>query len=63
MSAEGEVDYDAIARDLTLVAVTAIEDPLREGVTNAVQTCQKAGVQVKMCTGCVRVYSSPLAGT
>ncbi|SCV70468.1 BQ2448_1862 [Microbotryum intermedium] len=49
--ASGEVEYDAIARDLTLVAVTAIEDPLREGVSKAVATCQKAGVQVKMCTG------------
>ncbi|SGZ26164.1 BQ5605_C024g09849 [Microbotryum silenes-dioicae] len=47
----GEVAYDAIAQDLTLVAVTAIEDPLREGVSKAVATCQKAGVQVKMCTG------------
>lgn len=36
---------------MTLVAITAIEDPLREGVTKAVGTCQKAGVQVKMCTG------------
>ncbi|KAK4052003.1 plasma membrane calcium [Microbotryomycetes sp. JL221] len=50
-TSSGEVDYNAIAQDLTLVAVTAIEDPLREGVTNAVHTCQKAGVQVKMCTG------------
>ncbi|KAK4050298.1 plasma membrane calcium [Microbotryomycetes sp. JL201] len=47
----GEVEYNDIAQDLTLVAITAIEDPLREGVTNAVHTCQKAGVQVKMCTG------------
>ena len=47
----GEVDYNAIAQDLTLVAVTAIEDPLREGVSTAVRTCQTAGVQVKMCTG------------
>ncbi len=28
-----------------------IEDPLREGVREAVAQCQRAGVQVKMCTG------------
>jgi Ca2+-transporting ATPase len=47
----GDVDYAFIAQDLTLVAITAIEDPLRDGVTTAVATCQMAGVAVKMCTG------------
>ncbi|WFD42191.1 P-type Ca(2+) transporter [Malassezia psittaci] len=48
---EGEVDYDFLAQDLTLLAVTAIEDPLRPGVADAVRDCRSAGVQVKMCTG------------
>jgi Ca2+-transporting ATPase len=48
---DGQVPYDALANDLTLVAITAIEDPLRPGVTEAVRTAQKAGVAVKMCTG------------
>lgn len=47
----GDVDYNFLARDLTLVAITAIEDPLRDGVTQAVAACQMAGVAVKMCTG------------
>ncbi|KAM0750630.1 putative calcium-transporting ATPase [Meredithblackwellia eburnea MCA 4105] len=47
----GDVEWADLARDLTLVAVTAIEDPLREGVSKAVATCLQAGVQVKMCTG------------
>lgn len=47
----GDIDYKFLARDLTLVAITAIEDPLRDGVTTAVATCQLAGVSVKMCTG------------
>ncbi|BGP17703.1 plasma membrane calcium [Rhodosporidiobolus nylandii] len=47
----GEVAFESLAQDLTLIGVTAIEDPLREGVANAVATCQRAGVQVKMCTG------------
>lgn len=47
----GEVPFSWLARDLTLIAVTGIEDPLRPGVTEAVATCAKAGVAVKMCTG------------
>lgn len=43
--------YDSICQDLTLLAITAIEDPLRPGVTNSVIACQGAGVAVKMCTG------------
>ncbi|GAA6050651.1 hypothetical protein JCM3770_000873 [Rhodotorula araucariae] len=50
-NADGEVAYDDMAQDLTLIAITAIEDPLRDGVANAVATCQRAGVMVKMCTG------------
>jgi len=46
-----DVPYTLIARDMTLIAVTGIEDPLRPGVREAVQECQKAGVAVKMCTG------------
>lgn len=47
----GEVEYTSLAKDLTLVAIAAIEDPLRPGVTEAVEACRRAGVQVKMCTG------------
>lgn len=46
-----EVPYEVIAQDLTLLAITGIEDPLRPGVREAVATCGKAGVAVKMCTG------------
>ncbi|EST09492.1 Cation-transporting P-type ATPase, N-terminal [Kalmanozyma brasiliensis GHG001] len=47
----GDVEYASLAQDLTLVAIAAIEDPLRPGVTEAVAACARAGVQVKMCTG------------
>lgn len=47
----GEVEFLDLARDLTLVAITAIEDPLRDGVANAVATVQRAGAMVKMVTG------------
>ena len=41
--------YDDIANDLTLIGIIGIEDPLRDGVRQAVHECQTAGVQVKMC--------------
>jgi Ca2+-transporting ATPase len=47
----GEVPFEAISSDLTLIAVTGIEDPLRDGVREAVQQCHRAGVAIKMCTG------------
>jgi Ca2+-transporting ATPase len=46
-----EVHFDELATDLTLIAITGIEDPLREGVRDAVLKCQLAGVSVKICTG------------
>jgi len=50
-SASDDVPYTALARDMTLIAIAGIEDPLRPGVREAVQECQGAGVAVKMCTG------------
>jgi len=47
----GEVTYESLAQNMTLAAITAIEDPLRPGVTKAVADCHGAGVGVKMCTG------------
>ena len=46
-----QVPYEDLAENLTLIGIVGIEDPLREGVTDAVATCLKAGVTVKMCTG------------
>lgn len=48
---DGLITYESLAKDLTLISVVGIEDPLRPGVRNAVSTCSEAGVQVKMCTG------------
>ncbi|KIY43940.1 calcium-translocating P-type ATPase [Fistulina hepatica ATCC 64428] len=48
---QGEVPFEYLAADLTLIGVVGIEDPLREGVREAVQKCNRAGVMVKMCTG------------
>ena len=46
-----EVPFDDSVKDLTLITITAVEDPLRDGVRNAVLNSQRAGVSVKMCTG------------
>ncbi len=36
---------------MTLIGIVGIEDPLRDGVREAVAKCHKAGVTIKMCTG------------
>ncbi|GJJ08344.1 hypothetical protein Clacol_002555 [Clathrus columnatus] len=50
-SMQDDIPWAEFSRDLTLIAITGIEDPLRPGVRDAVASCHKAGVQVKMCTG------------
>src|SRR5271154_414216 len=45
------MEYEDLCYDLTLIGIMGIEDPLREGVRNAVAKCHRAGVTVKMCTG------------
>ncbi|KAE8226735.1 hypothetical protein CF319_g687 [Tilletia indica] len=50
-AATPEVDYSFLSKDLSLIAITGIEDPLRPGVRDAVEACRQAGVQIKMCTG------------
>ena len=41
----------AFLKDLVLLGIFGIQDPLREGVQEAVQACQRAGVIVRMVTG------------
>lgn len=36
---------------MVLIGITGIEDPLRDGVRDAVAKCHRAGVNIKMCTG------------
>jgi Ca2+-transporting ATPase len=47
----GEVPFESLAQDPTLIVITGIEDPLRDGVSEAVAKCLHASVGVKMCTG------------
>ncbi|KIP10478.1 hypothetical protein PHLGIDRAFT_84980 [Phlebiopsis gigantea 11061_1 CR5-6] len=48
---EEQVPFEFLARELTLIGIVGIEDPLRPGVREAVADCHRAGVTVKMCTG------------
>lgn len=46
-----ETGRDDIERDLTFDGFTAITDPLRKEVYDAVRSCRQAGIDVKMLTG------------
>ncbi|RIA84092.1 hypothetical protein C1645_698910 [Glomus cerebriforme] len=46
-----EISYEDLFYKLTLISIVGIEDPLREGVREAVKMCVKAGVKVRMVTG------------
>jgi P-type E1-E2 ATPase len=42
---------ESLDDDLSLIAIVAIEDPLRPEVPNSVSECQRAGITVRMLTG------------
>lgn len=42
---------DAPEEDMTLIAILGIMDPVRPGVPDAVRSCQRAGIVVRMVTG------------
>ncbi|KAK7747553.1 plasma membrane calcium [Cytospora paraplurivora] len=46
-----EVQFEAIFNNMVFIGMVGIKDPLRDGVTEAVRDCQKAGVVVRMVTG------------
>lgn len=43
--------FEDVFQDMTFLCIVGIQDPLREGVSRAVQRCQEAGVVVRMVTG------------
>ncbi|KAJ1448660.1 hypothetical protein M885DRAFT_538441 [Pelagophyceae sp. CCMP2097] len=49
--AGGDASIYAAECGVTLVCIVGIEDPLRPTVTRAIQQCNAAGVDVRMCTG------------
>jgi Ca2+-transporting ATPase len=50
-SEEARSEWKAPDQGLCLMAIAGIKDPCREGVREAVERCQKAGVKVRMVTG------------
>ncbi|KAJ5180659.1 ATPase P-type K/Mg/Cd/Cu/Zn/Na/Ca/Na/H-transporter [Penicillium capsulatum] len=43
--------FESIFKDMTILGLFGIQDPVRPGVPEAVYTCQRAGVFVRMVTG------------
>ncbi|KAG1339326.1 hypothetical protein G6F62_005803 [Rhizopus arrhizus] len=48
---DGQLEQVLERGQLTLLGIIGIEDPLRDGVTDAVAACERAGVCVRMVTG------------
>ena len=44
-------NFDLLHKDMTLVAIFGIKDPLRPTVKDAILDCQRAGVIIRMVTG------------
>ncbi|CAD8141668.1 unnamed protein product [Paramecium pentaurelia] len=42
---------DTIDKQYTIIGVTGLQDPLKQGIVKAVQQCKEAGVVVRMVTG------------
>ncbi|EKX40742.1 hypothetical protein GUITHDRAFT_75356, partial [Guillardia theta CCMP2712] len=51
MEEEEDVDELSAERDLVLLAIVGLEDPLRAEVPAAIRACQQAGITVRMVTG------------
>ncbi|KAF7589607.1 ATPase, Ca transporting, plasma membrane [Aspergillus hancockii] len=55
-------EFDSLFKDMILLGVFGIQDPLRAGVTESVQQCQRAGVFVRMVTGDNIMTAKAIAG-
>lgn len=47
----GQADFNAVHKDMTLIGIYGIKDPLRPTVIDALKDCRRAGVFVRMVTG------------
>ena len=48
---EKEADRESLEKNLTLIGIYALQDPLRDEVVRSVRICHKAGINVRMVTG------------
>ncbi|KAL2133160.1 hypothetical protein VTI74DRAFT_2821 [Chaetomium olivicolor] len=44
-------EFDKVHKDMTLIGIYGIKDPLRPSVKDAIKDCVRAGVKVRMVTG------------
>lgn len=56
-----EVRFEDLFKNMVLIGMVGIKDPLREGVREAVRDCQKAGVVVRMVTGDNKITAQAIA--
>lgn len=43
--------FETVFKEMVFLGIVGIQDPLRDGVADAVRACQNAGVKVRMVTG------------
>ena len=48
---KSQAEFEDVFKDMVFIGLVGIMDPLRVGVTKAVEDCRKAGVFVRMVTG------------
>lgn len=58
---KNQVVFDDIFKEMVLLGIVGIQDPLRDGVPEAVRICQNAGVVVRMVTGDNMVTAKAIA--
>lgn len=46
-----EKDREALEKDMTVIAIYALMDPLREEIVDSAIKCRKAGINIRMVTG------------
>lgn len=56
-----EMAFEDLFDDLSFIGMVGIQDPLREGVPQAVKACQMAGVTVRMVTGDNKLTAQAIA--
>lgn len=59
---QSEAVFEDVFKQMVLLGIVGIQDPLRDGVREAVETCQKAGVVVRMVTGDNLTTARAIAG-
>ncbi|RYP60420.1 hypothetical protein DL769_008123 [Monosporascus sp. CRB-8-3] len=56
-----EVVFEDLFNNMTFIGMVGIQDPLRDGVPEAVKQCQTAGVVVRMVTGDNKITARAIA--